>query len=106
MQADRKSQPQNHQEQTGTDLAGQSRRCRRGRQTGRCRMCFCYMKAMTMPQIGLPDQHPPGLSLPRSKSLGKHCVGSVQKLGDARRQVYSTYRYESFDFHDASEQER
>ena len=61
----------------------------------------------SMPKIGRPPaSHPPWIGLQRSTLHGMTRFGSVQKLGDTRRQACGTHADESFDPHDTPEQER
>ena len=92
-----KPQPRNRPERTGTDSVGRSKRCRCHKRTRRCQVSQGHLS--TSPHV----LRPPQISLQRSKPRGRPCVGSVQKLGNARRQVCGTYAYEGFNLHDASE---
>ena len=55
----------------------------------------------------MPDFGPQWIGPQQSKLRGISCIGSVIKSGDTRRrQICDTHAYESFDCHDAPEQER
>ena len=66
---------------------------------------------MTTSLYGVMSSHrryverPVRLRLQQSKLRGIPCFGSIQKLGNIRRQVGGTYAYKRFDLHDTSEQE-